>query len=145
MFIHSGVPVRVSNYFSENNQKKALMYIAYLSRRLISKERVGMKCAKLALMRQNHMCLANHRLYKEIHNSGEASALSGSHGFEMNKSEIKCNTCCFILRANGLKERVGKARQLLKEPVGADLSSREAARFVGTSGDLGLNVTSATL
>lgn len=144
MLIRRDVLVHVSNCFSQNSQKKALMYIAYLSRWLISDERLRMECTKLVLRRQNEMGLANHRLYKDIHNSGEASALSGSHGFEMSKSEIKCNTCRFMLRAHGLEERVGKACWLLKEPRVLTYLLRGWQDFVGTSWNLGLNVTSAT-
>lgn len=38
-------------------------------------------------------------------NSGEDG---GSYDYEISKSEIKCNMCCFILRANGLTETVEK-------------------------------------
>lgn len=66
-------------------------------------ERIGKPCVKLALARQTQMRSAHRRLYKEIHNC----ALSGSHDFNVNKSEIKCNRC-FILRANELKKRDGE-------------------------------------
>lgn len=76
------------------------------------------------------------QVVQEIHNS----ALSGSHDFDVSRSEIKCNSC-LILRANGLKKRVGK-RMLAQTRLRRNLWVLPCPvlgqqDFVGTTWDLG--------